>query len=143
MPELNFHEDLKTHSEVKRSSDRNFGLVFAAFFVLVAVAPLRRGGGVRGWAFAAAAVFLLLALTAPAVLHPLNVVWSRLGHLMGRIMNPVVTGIIFFGIFAPAGFFLRLTGKDFLHLKYDPKAASYWIRRDPPGPAPPSMARQF
>jgi hypothetical protein len=38
---------------------------------------------------------------------------------------------------------VRLFGKDLLRLKRDASAKSYWIERDPPGPEPQSMTRQF
>jgi hypothetical protein len=36
-----------------------------------------------------------------------------------------------------------MTGKDVLHLQRDPGAASYWVPRQPPGPAPDTMRNQF
>jgi hypothetical protein len=50
---------------------------------------------------------------------------------------------MFFLVFVPAGFISRLLGKDPLRLKLEPNAESYWILRDPPGPAPDSMRNQF
>jgi hypothetical protein len=38
---------------------------------------------------------------------------------------------------------LRLRGKDPLRLRLEKDAPSYWIVRQPPGPAPRSMTRQF
>jgi hypothetical protein len=38
---------------------------------------------------------------------------------------------------------MRLAGKDFLRKRLEPEAASYWLPRDPPGPAPDSMKQQF
>jgi hypothetical protein len=38
---------------------------------------------------------------------------------------------------------LRMRGKDPLRLRFEKDAPSYWIMRQPPGPAPRSMTRQF
>jgi hypothetical protein len=38
---------------------------------------------------------------------------------------------------------MRLLGKDPLRLKFDREASSYWIKREPPGPDPDGMPRQF
>ena len=38
---------------------------------------------------------------------------------------------------------MRLFGKDFLRLRLDRGAKSYWIVRTPPGPPPQSMRNQF
>jgi hypothetical protein len=36
-----------------------------------------------------------------------------------------------------------MLGKDMLRLKWRPDADSYWIPRQPPGPAPETMKDQF
>ena len=46
-------------------------------------------------------------------------------------------------VFVPIGLLLRLFGKDPLRLRLDPAAQSYWIEREPPGPAADSMTNQF
>ena len=127
----------------KTSSDRTFGLVFAAFFALIAVWPLIQGLPLRGWAIILAAGFALIALARPAWLSPLNRQWTRLGLLLHRLVNPIVLGLIFILTIAPTGLIMRLLGKDPLRLKRDNRAASYWIERRPPGPAPESLPRQF
>ena len=140
---MNFHEDLKRGEEIRGSSDRNFGLVFASALAFVSLWPLRVGGHVRIPALAAASVFLLAALARPAWLHPLNKAWTMLGVLLGRIVNPVVTAVLFFLVFTPAGIVARLLGKDPLRLKPAREADTYWITRHPPGPEPATMSKQF
>jgi hypothetical protein len=63
--------------------------------------------------------------------------------LLGKVVNPIVLGLMFFLVFTPAALFLRLAGKDPLRLKRPKDAKSYWIPRDPPGPPPESMRLQF
>jgi hypothetical protein len=139
----NFHEDLKRSARVRTSSDRNFGLVFAVFFALVGLWPLHARGHARVPALVVAAVFLVVALVRPVWLGPLNKAWAFLGLLLGRIVNPIVTAVLFYLIFTPMGFMSRLLGKDPLRLKRAPGAASYWIIRNPPGPQPETMSKQF
>jgi len=62
---------------------------------------------------------------------------------MHRVVNPLVMGIRFFVVITPLGWLMRALGKDLLRLKREPDAASYWIERTPPGPAPQSMRNQF
>ena len=138
------HENLSRAEEVvKASSNRTFGLVFTAFFAVVAVAPLMRGQRARGWAALAAGLFFLVALAAPKLLSPLNRAWTALGVMLHKIANPVILGILFYLVFTPFGWLLRLVGKDFLRLKREPEMESYWILRQPPGPEPESMSHQF
>ncbi|HYH79946.1 MAG TPA: SxtJ family membrane protein [Longimicrobium sp.] len=124
-------------------SDRAFGLTFAGVLTVVGLLPLVRGGGVRAWALAAAAVFLAAALAWPAVLTPLNRVWLRFGLLLHRVMNPVILGIVFYFVITPMGLLMRLARSRPLKLGFDPAARSYWIPREPPGPEPETMKRQF
>lgn len=128
---------------IKTSSDRAFGLVFTAFFLFVGLWPLLHGQAWRLWALILAAGFALVSLTRPAWLAPLNQQWTRLGLLLHKIVNPIVLGLIFLLSIVPISLLFRLLGKDPLRLKRKPDATSYWIPRQPPGPAPDSLPRQF
>ncbi len=118
------HEDLRRQNEVKRGSDRGFGITFAVVFLLIGLLPLRHGLPPRWWAL-------------------LNRLWARFGDLLHKITTPLVMGLLFFGALAPFAVVLRLVGKDPLRLKRDPNATSYWIERRPPGPAPDSLNQAF
>jgi len=137
------HESYDRRQDVQGSSDRSFGLVFAAAFAAIGLLPLIGGGVIRVWALVVGAIFLLAALVFPAVLRPLNRLWLRFGLLLHKIVSPVVLGIMFFLVITPIGLFLRARGKDPLRLKPNPRSSSYWIERVPPGPAPESIKDQF
>jgi hypothetical protein len=137
------HENFSRQETVRRSSNRTFGLVLASFFFLVASLPLLRGHAVRWWALPLSAAFLVAGVLTPKVLGPLNQVWTALGIALHKITNPVILGIFFYLVFAPFGWVLRRMGKDFLRLRPAPQAESYWIPRQPPGPASASMSKQF
>jgi predicted membrane metal-binding protein len=136
------HERLE-RDDVQMGSERSFGIVFAVVFAVIGLFPLIGSAQPRWWALAVAAAFLALALVYPALLRPLNRVWFRFGLLLHKITNPVVMGLMFFGTITPVALIMRIAGKDPLRLKLDRAATSYWIERDPPGPAPDSMDRQF
>ncbi|MGE3147542.1 MAG: SxtJ family membrane protein [Pseudorhodoplanes sp.] len=136
-------ETTQSYREVKRGSNRNFGLVFAFVFAVIALLPLWHGGAIRLWAAAIGGLFAIVAFVAPALLDPLNRLWYRFGLLLHHVMNPLIMGLMFFGAFTPMGLVLRAMGKDLLRLKRDPDAKSYWIARDPPGPRTGSMSKQF
>ena len=140
---MNTHEDFSRAVQTDESSDRSFGFVFAAVFALVAVWPMLRHRPFRAWGLAVSAGFLLLTLFAPATLRPANRLWTLLGKLLNRVMNPIVTGVLFFLVFTPAAWILKLSGKDPLRLARDPSAASYWLPREPEGPPPATMINQF
>lgn len=125
-------------------SDRSFCFVFAGVFAVVGLWPLvRRGEPLRGWALGVAAAFLLIGLTVPGIMHGANRLWMRFAALLSKITNPIITGLMFFLIFTPVAWMIRMAGRDPLRLRKDPGAKSYWIPRDPPGPDPATLARQF
>ena len=138
------HEHTPRHtSPIQSSSDRSFGFVFAAVFLIVALYPLLHAAGIRIWAVAVSGAFLLLAALAPQVLAPANRLWKKFGMLLHNIVSPIALGILFFLVVPPTGLLMRLFGKDPLRLRFDPAADSYWIKRDPPGPAADSLNNQF
>lgn len=139
---MNIHEALRP-VDVRPSSDRSFGLVFTAVFAIAGLAPLWSGRPIRLWALAVSAAFLLAAWLKPSALAPLNRVWLQIGHAISRVTSPIVLGILFYGVFTPYGWMMRMFGRDRLHLRFDRTASSYWIPRQPPGPAADSMSRQF
>ncbi len=137
------HESLTRDEAVKTSSDRAFGVVFTVVFLIIGLWPLLGGATPRVWALAVAAVFLVAALIRPGVLAPLNRLWTKLGLLLHKITNPIIMGLVFFLAVTPTALVMMALGKDPLRRKIDKTAASYWIRRDPPGPAPETMKNQF
>jgi hypothetical protein len=129
--------------DIRPGSDRNFGLVFAAVFGVIGAWPLVGAHAPRWWALVIAGAFAIVALAKPDLLRPLNWVWFRFGILLARIMNPLVMGAVFFLCVTPMGWIMRLAGKDLLAQRWSQASNSYWIMREPSGPAPESMKRQF
>lgn len=137
------HEDLVREEHVEGGSNRSFGLVFTGFFAIVAGISAWREGWMWPWAAGLAAAFLIASFAAAGLLAPLNRAWTKFGLLLGRIVAPVVLGLLFFLSVVPIGLIMRARGKDLLRLKFDREAPSYWIERDPPGPPPETMRKQF
>ena len=115
--------------DIKISSNRSFGIVFFVVFLLIAFYPLTYSGELRLWSVIISLIFLVLALINSKILTPLNKLWFRFGIFLGKIISPVIMGIIFFLVVTPIGFIMRLLGKDVLNLKYS-KNKSYWIEKD-------------
>jgi hypothetical protein len=138
------HPPLKvSFADPKIGSERNFGLVFAAMFALVALSPLAHGHDVRVWPLPIALMFLAAAVLLPHALAPLNQLWFRFGLLLGKFVTPLVMTILFFVTVTPIGVLMRAAGNDPLRLKRQPDAKSYWVERPQPAPAPASLADQF
>jgi Saxitoxin biosynthesis operon protein SxtJ len=137
------HESFDARFEVKRGSDRSFGLIIAGFFALLGLWPLLHLQMPRWGLLVVAVVVFALAAALPVVLHPFNLVWFRIGLLLHKVVTPVIMGVLFYLVVTPIGMAMRLFGKKPLPLKPDRAVKSYWIERDPPGPTPQSMKHQF
>jgi hypothetical protein len=137
------HESFDARFDVKRGSDRSFGRIIACFFVLLGLWPMLHLQMPRWGLLVAAVVVFALAVALPVALHPFNLVWFRIGLLLNKVVTPVIMGVLFYLVVTPTGVAMRLFGKSPLPLKPDPAANSYWIERNPSGPAPQSMKHQF
>ena len=119
-------------SEVALPSNRKFGFFFTLVFLAAAGYFFVNGSVAAAYIFATlAGVFLLATLVKADVLFPLNKLWMRFGLLLGMIISPIVLGLIFFVLFTPIAFLMRLCGRDELRLKCKEKN-THWINRDPP-----------
>jgi hypothetical protein len=117
--------------DFKTSSNRSFGIVFFIVFLLVALYPLTYGGEIRLWSVIISFIFLVLGLLNSKILTPLNKLWFRLGIFLGKIISPIIMGLIFFLVVTPTGLIMRLLGKDVLNLKYNSNQ-SYWTEKNGP-----------
>jgi hypothetical protein len=126
-----------------RDSNRSFGLLIGGVLLLVA--------GLHYWKdrpdffvwLAVGLVFVAAALLIPHKLAPLRRLWLKLGHLMSIVISPIILALMYVLAIVVTGVLIRLFGKDLLSLKLKPEVASYWIKRNPPGPELKSLADQF
>ena len=117
--------------DVKIGSNRSFGIVFFIVFLLIAFYPLINQGEIRIWSALISLLFLILGIINSKILTPLNKVWFKFGVFLGKIISPIVMGVIFFLVVTPIAFLMRLLKKDLLNLKYN-KNSSYWIEKTDP-----------
>ena len=117
--------------DVKISSNRSFGIVFFVVFLIITLYPLTYGGEIRLWSLIISLIFLTLGLLNSKILAPLNKIWFKFGIFLGKIVSPIIMGIIFFLVVTPIGLIMRSLGKDVLNLKYN-KNKSYWIEKNGP-----------
>lgn len=125
-------------------SDRSFGWTFTGLFLLLGVWGIFRGAAhYHPWLFALAALTAAITTTRAEWLGPLNRAWMKFGALLHHVVSPVVLGILFFAVFTPMGQAMRLFGWDAMKRRFEPAARTYWIPRDPPGPADDSFKDLF
>ena len=116
---------------IKISSNRSFGIVFFFVFLVIALYPIINSGELRLWSLLISIVFLILGLINSKILTPLNKIWFKFGLLLGKIISPIIMGIIFFCVVTPIGLFMRLLKKDILNLKFS-NLNTYWIKKEGP-----------
>jgi hypothetical protein len=116
---------------INKSSNRSFGIVFFIVFLIIGLYPLINQSDIRVWSVFISLIFLLLGLINSKILTPLNHLWFKFGIFLGKIISPLIMGIIFFFVVTPIAILMRLLGKDLLNLKFN-KNQSYWIEKTGP-----------
>jgi hypothetical protein len=137
------HESFARNETSVPGSNRSFGIVMAVALTLLALINYWHDGRSWPWTAGLAGLFLATAWLYPAALGPLNSVWFKFGLLLHRLVSPVIMALLFYGTIVPIGLMMRALGKDMMRLKRAPGSGSYWIVRQPPGPAPETMKDQF
>ena len=119
------------NSETNTSSNRSFGLVFSIVFLIIAIYPLINDEDIRIWSLVVSIIFLILGYFKSTILTPLNSLWYKFGIFLGRIVSPIILGVIYFFIVTPTSILMRLFKKDLLNLKFS-NNKSYWIKKQGP-----------
>lgn len=114
--------------KIKISSNKSFGIVFFVVFLIISFFPMLKGETFRTWSLVIALIFLILGVLKSPYLSPLNNIWNKFGLLLGKVISPIVMGIIFFAVVTPIAYLMRLIGKDVLGLKKNDDK-SYWIEK--------------
>ena len=114
--------------DIEIGSNRSFGIVFFIVFLVIAIYPLINNGELRLWSLIISLIFLFLGLVNSKILNPLNKIWFRFGIFLGKVISPLIMGIIFFLVVTPIGILMRLLNKDLLNLKFK-NTGSYWIEK--------------
>lgn len=100
------------------------GLVIAGLFGLLL--PWIFGHGLPKWPWIVSAVFIIWALVLPQSLAVVYGPWMKFGHVIGTFNTKVILGLVFFTVFTPVSFLLKMLGKDMMKRKIDRSALSYW-----------------
>ena len=119
-------------SEIDLPSNKKFGFFFTIVFAVASAYFYNSTSASWAYTFGLASLtFLIVSTFKSEILLPLNKLWVRFGHLLGMIVSPIILGVIFFGLFTPIAFVMRLSGRDELRLKFL-KKPSHWISRNEP-----------
>ena len=114
-------------------SNKSFGIVFFFFFLILSVYLYFKDSSLYLIIifFLLSFFFIISGLLQSKILTPLNRIWFKFGILLGKIISPIIMGIIFFFVVTPIGIFMKIFKKDILNLKYN-NNISYWIEKTEP-----------
>ena len=119
---------MKNSIKVKSKDNITFGILFFIFFLIFGLYPLKSDEAIRVWSVVLSLVFLIITIIKPNLFTFLNKFWIKLGILLGKIISPIVMGLVFFFVVTPIGILVRVLKKDVMGLKRG--ASSYWINRE-------------
>ena len=105
------------NKNIELPSNRGFGIVFFIFFLIIAIWPLKSGSGIRIIPILISLIFLILGLFNPNLLKPLNFIWMKFGLMLGKFINPIIMGIIYYSTVAPTGLIFKILNKNLLNIK--------------------------
>ena len=109
------------------SSNRSFGIVFFIVFLLISLYPLLKGGNILIWSLIISLVFLILGLAKSKILFPFNRLWFKFGLSLGKLIGPIIMGIVYFLVVFPTFLLLKLFKRNYLNIKYEKNKSSYWV----------------
>ena len=73
----------------------------------------------------------LLGVFRPLMIRPIYVVWMTAVYPLGWLITHTILAIVYYLVFTPMGFIMRILGHDPLQRKFDREAKTYWIARTP------------
>jgi hypothetical protein len=118
----------KQEIKINKKNNITFGIFFFIFFIIIGFYPLISVGVIRIWSVVLSLVFLIITIIRPNLFSFLNRLWIQFGIFLGKIISPIVMGLVFFFVVTPTGVLVRILKKDVMGLKRG--ATSYWINRE-------------
>ena len=129
---------MKISINLKNKNNITFGILFFILFLVIGIYPLKSNGVIKVWSIFLSLVFLIITFIKPNLFTFLNKLWIKFGILLGKIISPIIMGLIFFFVVTPVGILVKIFKKDVMGLKRG--KSSYWINRKD---KLQSMKRQF
>tara|TARA_B100000965_G_scaffold345257_1_gene315934 strand:+ start:487 stop:900 length:414 start_codon:yes stop_codon:yes gene_type:complete len=132
------------HKDLILPSNEKFGRFFSVVFILIAIYFYYLELNSYAFIFLGiSTVLIVISLFKSNLLFPLNIAWMRLGNILGRIISPLVLGLIFFILFTPISFFTYFFGRDELNLRKKNNKKTFWKIKDDQTKDPDFFNNQF
>jgi hypothetical protein len=138
---------MSLYAELNKNPSRrdrlSFGLTVAAGMAAIgAYTYLARQEEESARVFFAVGVAVLLLSLVPPIGRILYILWMGFGLTLGWFTTPILMFVVYALVIMPVGLWFKMTRRDVMRRKLDPRAPSYW--EDYPGSADPaSYIRQY
>jgi len=139
---MNIRDDIK---QLKTGDGelRKFGLTVGGVFAALGVLYLLRHKAPWPYFLWPGGVLVFFGAALPRALKYFYVAWMSVAFALGFVMAHVILTLLFLLVITPMGLVARLTGKDFLSLKLDRAAKTYWLPRPQKPKCAADYERQF
>ncbi len=122
-------DELRSLSTTTRDL-RKFGLMVGGIFLVLGGFALWRHKWTAPWLLTPGFILFGLGLVWPRALKLIYIAWMGLAFGLGLIVSSILLTVFFYVVITPIGLIARLAGKDFLSLKMEPNAKSFWQSRE-------------
>ncbi len=139
---MNIRDDIKQLNTSDRDL-RKFGIMVGGVFAVLGLLFLWRHKAHYPYFLWPGAALVLVGAIFPRVLKWIYIAWMSVAFVLGFMMAHVILAFLFYLVITPIGLLARLAGKDFLSLKLDRAAKSYWIPRSTKPKSAADYERQF
>ncbi len=130
-------------NQIKLPSNRKFGFLFSIIFLIISLILFFFNSLISSKTFLILGIiFAVISLIFPRALQPINYLWMLFGVLIGKIVSPIILGLIYFIMFTPISIITRLFGRDELNLR-SKNSESSWKNREETIIEPESFKNQF
>jgi hypothetical protein len=136
------HEN-SLHPDRSKSGLRKFGLKLGMFLLVSGAVTLHKHWMLYGYWITFWVACLLPLLIFPASLQWVRKALQKLSHWAGTAVTVFILTFVYFLVLVPMGFAAKVFGKEFLALKRNPGAASYWITRQNSASGKLAKERQY
>lgn len=111
----------------KFSSDRSFGILLFLFLIILHYIFFRFEYSII---LPVAILILLISFIKPSFFKYPNIIWIKLGLVLGKFLNPVICTILYFFVIGLTKIILDVFRIKLIHKKKREKIKSYWIYRE-------------
>ena len=122
--------EIKKNFEPKVGSERSFGYTFCVFFLLFFLFSIYHNNGLNYYLLLISIFFFIVTFIKPSFFKKPNLLWFKLGMLIGSFISPIVMTLIYVITILPVGIILKLFNKDVMNIKIKKSHKSYWINKN-------------